>query len=242
MYVGTQLSSPAALHALYSMQGSGGCLIGHANPQAYLAAVLGSPDGQAVLDHWRDEPARLKAAMEEHERINATNPPRYRQRRSTRAGWHRQFLNVADVSPCWSTACHEAGHAAAGCVYGFSIKAASIKPEGNSAGHVGFYDLAKHSPLNVAAMCFAGPMAAAKGTKQEASAGRLYSDGDLAICRDALHRYMGDDMRHWLYGRARDLAEKFVTDRWPAIDALARELVVGETLTAADIARIVQSN
>lgn len=109
------------------------------------------------------------------------------------------------------TALHEAGHAVAGTVVGWSVRYATLRPHGGNAGATVWARSGRCHPLDAGAVCLAGM--AAEATWHDS---RRYM---VEAARVDL-RWARDTARHIVYVRERD-------GGWPGVDASWSEWDIG---------------
>jgi hypothetical protein len=224
--------------------------IGHVSGRDYLSRLgrktelpLSPMDGPRL--------AELDRLMAEGERLTKAKPIRRGsegQRCSSMDVIHQRHeqlkRDLARYDPTWATALHESGHATAAVVFELpSLSIARNIQSGNELGSVRFTSsLADAQQSSVIAMVFAGPFAERRWNGLDLESVAL-NDVDAAIVVNALRRAPAwvDSTRKYLADSI-DKARAIINDRWPAVLAVAKELVVKKFLGKEEIEQIVSNN
>jgi hypothetical protein len=142
------------------------------------------------------------------------------------------------------TAFHEAGHAVADHLGGFSPYRVTIKHEGDTLGRVHSLDGYLSSPEVTASQIESMLMSLYAGYAAEievggdASAARKGACDDFNAAREILEGFVDEqDELKWV-----QLAQKFVRDNWGAITHVAEYLLVHETMDLVEVELLVEDS
>lgn len=144
-----------------------------------------------------------------------------------------------DEKYMWSTAFHEAGHAVAAYVLEVPFESISITPTSTSSGRL-VIEISKVLPEQRAIICYAGGDAGMRVAGQFGDAGG--QDADLNIAWDASqHVPDGGQSAENFRFNCMVKSQTIVKDWWPAITALANELVGSPTLAQAEAIHVIET-
>lgn len=137
---------------------------------------------------------------------------------------------------------HEAGHAVIGHVLKRGVQFVTIEPKGSTLGRVNRsagHRIDDPAEINVS---MAGEVAEAKLSNRTVDWGRDSCRGDVRVIKSSMQRKMRSDDDANLWASLEAKTQKLVRKHWPAIRAMAGQLLKHKTLLRSDIADICRKN
>ena len=137
---------------------------------------------------------------------------------------------------------HEAGHAVAAFALDIPVLYATIVPDGENEGHVQFADQ-EVSVQDVATVALAGPAAQEHGQRRKGpNASDYLTDvmNALACLREVLPEGEATRWGRYLEQRAKDIVTSEAY--WPAVEAVAKELVQHRKLTGKQVDECIKNS